>query len=65
MKKMSPEHQKLFQNLLAENLKLSKENEILKNEKSQNLPESSGINPKSSKKAKISVENEKISFIKD
>ena len=60
MKKMSPEHQKLFQNLLAENLKLSKENDILKNEKSQNLPESSGINPKSSKKAKIALENAKV-----
>ena len=62
MKNMSPEHQKLFQNLLAENLKLSKENQILRNQKSQNLPkpESNGINPISSKKAKISVENAKI-----
>ena len=62
MKNMSPEHQKLFQNLLAENLKLTKENQILKNQKFQNLPkpESSGANPSSSKKAKISFENAKI-----
>ena len=54
MKYMSPEHQKLFQNLLAENLKLTKENQILKK------PESSGANPKSSKKAKIALENAKV-----
>ena len=65
MEGMTAEQKKFVQGLLEENLKLSKENDILKNEKSQNLPESSGINPKSSKKAKISVENEKISFIKD
>ena len=60
---MSPEHQKLFQNLMAENLKLSQKISILENEKSAQKtqePESSGINPSSCKKAKLSLENAKI-----
>ena len=50
---MSPEHQKLFQNLMAENLKLSQKISILENEKSAQKspePESSGINSSSKKK---------------